>query len=130
MHFLLATEPLNGHPEFFENLGYQTVGILVVITSLGTLWLCVEILGRLLNAYAHQAAPAQSPAPAPASPPSTESSITPEICAAISAAITNVLGSEVQIHSITPSPKTQANPFVQAWSVEGRRQIFHSHTLR
>ena len=119
---LLATEPIGGHPGFIENLIYQSVGIMVVLTSLGTLWLCVGLLGRAL--VPSPAPRAAGPHPAPAAP-ADETAIAPEVRAAITAAIYDTVGPGHEIHAIHP-----VNPLVQAWSVEGRRQIFQSHTPR
>lgn len=131
--FLLATEPIAGHPGFLENLAYQSVGIMVVLTSLGILLLCVTLLGRFLAVPAPAAAPSVPPAPAPAVADSCSgaSVLSPEVCAAITAAVCEVVGTDAAIQSIRPiQPAHPANPFLQAWSLEGRRQIFHSHKLR
>lgn len=116
--FLVATQLLNGHPSLLENLAYQTVGIAVVLTSLGILWLGVSLMGRVLA----QPLPA---APAAGSHPVPDPGVSPQVCAAITAAVVCSHGDAVNIRSIQP-----ANPFLQAWSMEGRRQIFQSHKLR
>jgi Na+-transporting methylmalonyl-CoA/oxaloacetate decarboxylase gamma subunit len=131
--FLLATEPITGHPGFLENLAYQSVGIMVVLTSLSILLLCVTLLGRFsalpASAAVPSAAPASSSAVADSCPES--SGLSPEVCAAITAAVCEVVGTDAAIQSIRPIPSAQpTNPFLQAWSVEGRRQIFHSHNFR
>jgi len=130
---LLATEPITGHPGFLENLAYQSVGIMVVLTSLGILLLCVTLLGRFLAVPAPAASASAAPASAPAGADSCPgaSGLSPEVCAAITAAVSEVLGTDAAIQSIRPiQPVPPTNPFLQAWSVEGRRQIFSSHNLR
>jgi len=119
---LLATEPIGGHPGLAENLAYQTVGILVVMTSLGILWLCVAALGRLL---ALRPAPSTGAAAVIGPLPVGNDDLTPELLVVLHATVYEMLGPGHEIHSIR-----LVNPFVQAWSVEGRRQIFQSHHTR
>lgn len=127
---LLATEPINGHPGVLENLAYQTVGIMVVLTSLGGLAICVALIGKVMAVAAKSASrpvPGTVPGALAANAgPAISSEIPPQELAVIVAAVHAVSGgTPAVIREIRP-----ANPFVQAWSVEGRRQIFHSHTIR
>ncbi len=48
-----------------------------------------------------------------------------EIVAAISAAVISSLGRNTRIVKVSPTSHES-----QAWSVEGRRNIFHSHSVR
>ncbi len=119
---LIATEPIGGHPGLLENLAYQTVGIMVVMVSLGILWLCVAALGRLLALKTVPVAKSAAVA-SPVAPGVDE--LTPELLVVLHATVYEILGPGHEVHSIQ-----LANPFVQAWSVEGRRQIFQSHHTR
>jgi len=68
------------------------------------------------------------PFPAPGAsrtPPLSRDTITPETVAVISAAIHTTLRSRLRILSIG-----QICPHRQAWSAEGRRQVFASHKVR
>ncbi len=123
---LLATQPITGHPGLFENLGYQTVGVMVVMTSLGGLAIFVWLIGLLMERITRPQAVAAKGSGAVATlvGGGTEL-IAPEIRAAIIAAVYSVTGGSARVHEIHP-----VSPFVQAWSVEGRRQIFQSHSIR
>lgn len=114
----LATESISAHLEFFRNLRYQGTGMLVVIVSLGLLALIVSFVAKILE-----------PRPASASPQLTQPAgeeIPPEVQAVIAAAVLTVLRSSHRIHHIRPP----ADPHLTAWSAEGRRQIFLSHSIR
>lgn len=119
----LAVVPNGGHPDFLSNLSFQSAGLAVVLLSLSLLAMVVAQVGRMLNprkAAVAKAAPAAAPLPA------GESGITAETVAVISAAVAVTLHEPHRIVQIQPS----SNPWVQAWSAEGRRQIFQSHHVR
>jgi hypothetical protein len=62
----------------------------------------------------------------PARPPSAQvDAVPPEILAVIAAAIHVTLGREARIVGVTPARIDD-----HTWSLEGRRQIFHSHKVR
>lgn len=121
---LLARLP--DHPSLLEKLGYQLNGVLVVFLALASIWLALEIVGKIFKREG--AAPsAVSPAPAPAAAvaptPAIPSGIAPELLAAITVAVHVTLGERVRISAIVPVGS-------QAWAREGRRQIFSSHQPR
>jgi hypothetical protein len=121
MTLLLAVESVAGHLEFFSNLRFQTVGIMIVMSSLGALAIVVTIVGRALEpriAGGARALPAAAAAPGQDLPP--------EIRVAIAAAVLFTVKTPHRILTVTQTP----DPRLSAWSVEGRRQIFHSHTVR
>lgn len=132
----LALPPLAFLPEYptvIETLGYQAVGLIVVFTALGLIWLMLEGMGawfRGLAARNAKPAPAALPlaalaAPAPNAAPLPPSPAEPHIAVIIAAAVHTVLrGQRHRIVSITTAPENQA------WSVEGRRHIFSSHKVR
>ena len=65
------------------------------------------------------------PAPGSSNQAANDKTITPETVAAISAAVHTTLGSRLRILSVG-----QICPHRQAWSAEGRRQVFASHKVR
>jgi len=71
------------------------------------------------------AATVSSSAPTSAPCPASSDSIPPEILAVIAAAIHVTLGREARIVGVTPARLDD-----HTWSLEGRRQIFHSHKVR
>ncbi|MCX7868363.1 MAG: hypothetical protein N2322_00275 [Terrimicrobiaceae bacterium] len=121
VELFLATESISAHLEFFRNLRYQSTGMLIVMLSLGFLAVVVAVVARLLEPTAR---PGVAPSRSPVAGPAAE--IPPEIQAAIAAAVLVTLKSPHRIHVVRPP----ANPNLSAWSAEGRRQIFQSHTFR
>lgn len=118
----LATESVSGHQEFFNNLRYQTVGVLIVMTSLCGLAVLVALVARGLTIV-----PKSKKPPSPETPPAViAEGISPEIRAVIAAAVHVTLKSPHRILQVEPVQNLQ----LHAWSVEGRRQIFQSHTFR
>jgi hypothetical protein len=119
MTLLLAVESVAGHLEFFSNLRFQTVGVMIVLTSLGGLAIIVTAVGRALEPRIAGGS-RMVPVPAPAQV------VPPEIRAAIAAAVVFSVRTPHRILTVTQAP----DPRLSAWSVEGRRQIFHSHKVR
>lgn len=127
MNFLLlATEALNGHPAFLHNLSYQTVGLAIVMTSLGGLAVIVSVVAALLAPLGSRSKAPLRPLQAVMGGAATEDEAGDELHAVVAAAVHVALGKPHKILSVQPVRNVQ----LQAWSVEGRRQIFHSHTLR
>ncbi|MEX1118977.1 MAG: OadG family transporter subunit [Terrimicrobiaceae bacterium] len=120
----VATESVNGRLEFFTNLQYQTVGILIVITSLCVLAFLVTVVARGLSFVPKAKKPEPEAPEAPAVV--IAEGISPEIRAVIAAAVHVSLKSPHRILHVDSVP----NPQLHAWSVEGRRQIFQSHSFR
>lgn len=115
---------LAGEKSVAEGLAYQTVGIMIVLLSLGGISFILSVLGRFsLPSSAARSKPAAAPVSAAAT---GAEGISPEIRAAIAAAIFAMESDAFRIVEIRPA----ADVRLQAWSVEGRRQIFHSHQLR
>lgn len=132
---------LSEYPTMLETLGYQAVGLIVVFTALGLIWIMLEAMGawfRRLAARPAKAAPAAAaPATAPVSLPRpvgvalakdgpiAPATTEPPLAVIIAAAVHTVMrGRRHRVVSITPAPEHQA------WSVEGRRHIFSSHKVR
>lgn len=94
-----------------------TTGLLIIV-SLVLLW-CVSLiidLRRRLLSVESLSAPARRPA---------SEAIPAEVVAAISAAVVATFGRNMRI--VTMSRPTEES---HAWSLEGRRHIFHSHKVR
>jgi Na+-transporting methylmalonyl-CoA/oxaloacetate decarboxylase gamma subunit len=116
---LLATQA-GDRTDLLTNGSYQVAGLVVVMLSLGLMALLVEGIGRLLR-LRHRP-PAVTPAVAAPEP----AGVPPETLAAIAAAVAVTMQSPHRIVQIRPT----GSAWLQAWSLEGRRQIFQSHTLR
>ncbi len=58
--------------------------------------------------------------------------VAPEVLAVIAAAVDSVISERHRIVSIRPAgeSETAGKLYLQAWSVEGRRQHFESHKIR
>jgi Oxaloacetate decarboxylase, gamma chain. len=113
---------LSSRPDFLTNISYQTAGIFVVMGSLTFLMVVVAIMGRLLNPKPRPA-PSVVVSPTAASVPDDD--LPPELRAAIVAAAVASLEGAHRVVEIRP-----VDIRLQAWSLEGRRHIFQSHTLR
>jgi len=115
-----------------QDIGYQSVGVLIVLGALSFLAVFLTITGKFFvqaEAKAAAAKLAQASAAAPpaaASGPASDSSgPSPELRAAIVAAVYCTVGSHARVLDIQ-----SAHPELAAWSMEGRRQIFLSHRVR
>lgn len=106
-------------PTLSQALAFQSAGLIVVLASLGMLAILLAVLGRVFQA---------GPAPKPHTTPSTRAvePVPPEIKAVIAAAVACTVHETHRITEIRPA----SNRWVQAWSIEGRRQIFQSHQVR
>jgi Na+-transporting methylmalonyl-CoA/oxaloacetate decarboxylase gamma subunit len=133
---LFAAVPLALIPAdapFSEYALFQASGMTVVLLTLGGLWLLVAGMSKVVLAIERSMgtgpkAPA-APQPVPQAPP-PQAAPTPEgidvrTVAAITAAVHVVLGHRARIVSLNP----EAGPG-QAWSKEGRREIYQSHRVR
>lgn len=132
---MLATT-LPPHPGLADLIGYQGIGLAVVLITLAALALICALMGRVFRA----AAPAkeQSPAPMPApgtttgSPPAPEAGIPPHHTVVIAAAVATLIQQPYRIAAVR---HIEASPdwtrfMLSTWSVEGRAAIFSSHRIR
>lgn len=124
----LASVPVNGHPGVFENAVFQGVGLAVVMVSLGALAIAVTLIGAAMTWNARKPTKASEPAgdtvPFPVA--SGVECVPPEVVAVIAAAVHATVRQPHRIVRINPPH----SPWLQAWSAEGRRQIFQSHSVR
>lgn len=113
------------NPEFFQALSYQVVGIVIVLGALSLLAVAVVLIGRLLQLAEPKAVPVVlTGVVSPESPAGGD--IPPEIRAVIAAAVVAALDGNYRVVEI----QTSTDVRLQAWSLEGRRQIFSSHRVR
>jgi len=116
-----------------EVLKFETALLLIVLAGLLVLAKIVsdlraEVRG-LRSAPAPEDKPAPSPQPAPAVVPVAVPAITPsaeipaDVFAAVASAVYFTLGEQHRVVSVSPVESL-------AWSREGRRSIFRSHTFR
>lgn len=128
----LAASPLaliGADAGFAEYAGFQASGMTVVLLTLGGLWLVVAGVSKAVLAVERSMglaplAKAAPPPPVPQAPVPAEAVDTRTI-AVITAAIHAVCGSRARIVSLSP----ESGPG-QAWSKEGRREIYQSHRVR
>lgn len=127
----LASSNATGSSSFLESLEIQAVGVAIVLVALGLLALLVAITERLLQQSQKKARQdiQVTPSPgleAPSNSAQVSSQVPEEVWAVIAASIFHTMGSTHRVLHVEPVSNIQ----LQAWSVEGRRQIFQSHKLR
>lgn len=118
---------------FWQNFNYQIVGVAIVLFSLGFLAVAVFFVGKIVHASVQASHKAMLVPAAPVAPAdsaevgaSGTEEISRELRAVISAAVYVSLKGSYRILEINPATSVQT----QAWSMEGRRQIFQSHRVR
>lgn len=127
---------LSQHPTFWEDVQYQTVGVVVVFSALVALWLALEAIGSFFRRNGDRfSAVAPKPATAPAvdAPPAAKSEELPlaegpipaATLAVIAAAVHASIGPGHRIVAIAPAGAGNL-----AWSAEGRREHAGSHRIR
>jgi hypothetical protein len=117
---LAATQAVADTETSSSWLDFKTALLVVVTVALFTVTRKLVSLHRRIEAL--ESAP---PFPANTPPNANNGHIPPETVAAISAAVHTTLRGRLRILAIgEPCPKRQA------WSVEGRRQVFSSHNVR
>jgi hypothetical protein len=119
---LLAVS-LPDNPVFADNLQFQLTGLLVVLTTLGSLAVLVALIGKIFIALQ------KSPAPAvPVVPATTPSGDIPgPVFAAIAAAVSTALGDKTFAIRGVQAVDPRGN---MSWGAEGRRAIYASRKLR
>lgn len=122
--------------EYFAHL------LAIVFFFLGSVWFAVELFGKLAASPQEKEVPqpapaalapppplpAATPAPAPVAPASAAPvSDDSELVAVIAAAVAAVVGGKHRILAIDYVPGSGSST---AWSMEGRRAIYASHSVR
>ena len=104
--------------------GISFATALMILLGGGVLY-CLKAVGDLRRQFDRRDAPA--PSSSKLSPPSpTVDSVSPEVIAVSAAAIHVALGPGHRVLAIAPAPLSGGD----RWSVEGRREVFHSHQFR
>jgi hypothetical protein len=122
---LLAVS-LPDNPVFADNLQFQLTGLLVVLTTLGSLSILVALIGKIFIAV--QKVPASAAIAAPGISSATPAGDIPgPVFAAIAAAVSTALGDK----SFTIRGVQAVDPRDNmSWGAEGRRAIYASRKLR
>lgn len=125
-----ATMP--AYPSFLENLRFQTVGFIIVLAALGLLTLVLISIGWLFKKWEGRKAASAAGATPEKSLALRQEEDTHELLAVIAAAVYSAIGESHRIVSIRPviNGKIIGELYLQAWSMEGRRQHFASHKIR
>ena len=107
-----------------EIILYQTVGFIIVILSLALLAVVISFIGKLFIRKTPATAAAKPVVTTKTSPAKVvaDDKIPAHIIAVIAAAVAVEIGQRHQIVAVT---RVGSN-----WSMEGRRSIYSSHTLR
>lgn len=111
-----------------DPIGFQTALLVIIAGSLVFFAKHIAGLNNRLASLEAGHSPAKRPGSAAAhgaSPSVHSGGITPEVIAAITAAVHTTLKGRARILSVG-----QVCPNRQAWSAEGRRQVFSSHKVR
>ncbi len=128
----LATA-LSDSPGLFDAITYQVIGLLVVFTALGSIWLMMELMGLIFRSVEQRAAQkaelARPPVPVAAAP-AVDEAIGADLIAVITAAAYSAMQAGDHIVAIHPVGHGHENIQLLAWSSEGRRHIFASHKVR
>lgn len=120
------------HPSFLENIRFQGVGLVLVLLALGFIAFIVSLTGRLFKKIEKR-----KPSPVISAVPEQLLALTQAedphvLIAVITASVHSVIKESHRIVSIKPvvNGKVLGELYLQAWSVEGRRQHFASHKVR
>ncbi len=116
---------------FVEAFVFQSVGLLVVLLSLSSLWLLCETTSRLLIRIGAPRQISQNSNEVRGGDTRTEAIATAdEITAVIAAAVVATSGRGSIIREIQPVAPSLSNPQLAAWTLQGRLQHHTSHSLR
>lgn len=115
-------------PDLFQSLSYQLAGVIIVLASLALLAVAVVLAGYVLRKTSEgtRVKPESKSQKTADGAQSPQEEIPAEIRVVIAAAVVAALDRSCHIVEITRATDVR----LQAWSLEGRRQIFSSHHLR
>jgi Na+-transporting methylmalonyl-CoA/oxaloacetate decarboxylase gamma subunit len=121
---------LPAYPSFWENFYFKLTGLFVVLVTLGLIALILSGMGWFFKTFGDRGKHTVSRIiPDKLITPVSEKD--PEIVAVITAAVYSEISDSHRIISIQPAVgQTRADLYRQAWSFEGRRQLFGSHKVR
>ncbi len=124
MSFPLSLASITENPSLTELIEFQATGLVVVFSALITIWIFLELLGKVFRNRAPAPAAAQPTAPRPAAADAATGT-PPQAIAAISAAVHVAL--QGRAHRIASIKLAGGQP---NWAAEGRREHFSSHRVR
>ncbi len=110
-------------PSLPQSISFQLTGLVIVFIALGSIWLLLEIIGRMFKKASLASKSSAGPASTQAGP--TDGGMPPAVVAAITAAVHQAFaGRPLRIVNVSiPEHATD-------WALEGRRNIFSSHKVR
>ncbi len=123
--FSLSVPPLAAASAPAEAGGLETGTVLLGLLIIAVAWLALTVSNLRNEVAALKDALVARPAPAPCAVAPADNGPAPEEVAAIAAAVRHVLGAGARVVAVVP-PDANA----QAWSREGRREVFQSHQIR
>ncbi len=130
---ILIFASLSPHPSLLETLRFQTVGFILVMVALGLITLVLKVMGCFFGKSRHQK---PTTVTGVSHPEKSIDTVTGEdtqvLLAVIAAAVDSAISNSHRIVSIRPvdAGRVSGELYLQAWSVEGRRQHFASHKIR
>ncbi|MDR0352126.1 MAG: OadG family protein [Opitutaceae bacterium] len=112
-------------PSLSQSIGFQLTGLIIVFIALGSIWMLLEIIGRVFKKAA-AAKHAGQPARATVTPMApADAGTSAAVVAVITASVHQMLPEQpLRVVNISV-PKHTAD-----WALEGRRHIFSSHKVR
>ena len=133
----LFASALPGRPDLLETLSYQAVGLVVVFSVLGSIWICMELMGCFFRGRDGVRMPLPAPPsvvpPADAEPSISPGEMSPELRVAIIAAVSIALERPVRVISCTErvvAHPSEFNTQMLAYASDGRRRQLDSHRPR
>ncbi|KXK32907.1 MAG: hypothetical protein UZ01_00329 [Candidatus Brocadia sinica] len=129
---MLIFANLPAYPSFLENVRFQTIGFVLVLLVLGLIALILYSFGYLFKKTGDRKTVTGAGTTLERSLILPQEEDTHELLAVIAAAVYLVIEDSHRIVSIRPvaDGKVIENLYLQAWSIEGRRQHFASHKIR
>lgn len=124
---------LQANPSLLEILRFQAVGLVIVLSALGLIALSLHFIGRLFEKFENQK---QSSATDRNSLEKSTNFSQEEdlnlLVAIIASAVDATMDNSHRIVTIKPVVDSKAanELYLQAWSMEGRREHFASHKIR
>ena len=133
---------LPDRPDLLDTLSYQAVGLIVVFTVLGSIWISMELMGAIFRRREAARVPAVPPPlpvppllpePAPVGPVSPTAEMDDGLRVAIIAAVVAALEQPARIVSCSERVEAHPSEFnaqMLAYASDGRRRQLDSHRPR